>query len=70
MGFLYLKQIRRGIIPSHHPTGMTDGCREWKKCPTFGLKRPPTQKYWLRACNVRHVLIQTVIDNYDANIYQ
>ena len=43
MGFLYLKQIRRGIIPSHHPIGMTGGCREWKKGPTFGLKRPPTQ---------------------------
>ena len=51
MGVLYLKQIRRGIIPSHHSTGMTGGCREWKKCPTFGLRRPPTQKSWLRACS-------------------
>ena len=50
MGVLYLLQIRRGIIPSHRPTGMTGGCREWKKGPTFGLKRPPKQKSWLRAC--------------------
>ena len=35
IGVLYLKKNQGGIISSHHSTGMTGGCREWKKGPTL-----------------------------------